>query len=66
MKIILGDIRDYDSVFKAMKGCNKIFHLAALIGIPYSYVSPRSYISTNIIGTLNLLETLKNSNVELF
>ena len=39
-EIILGDIRDYDSVFKAMKNCSSVMHLAALIGIPYSYVSP--------------------------
>ena len=40
IEVILGDIRDYDSVSKAMKGCSVVFHLAALIGIPYSYVSP--------------------------
>ena len=44
MRIVLGDIRDYDSVFKSVKGCNKIFHLAALVGIPYSYLSPIAYI----------------------
>ena len=40
LNVILGDIRDYDSVSKAMEGCNAVFHLAALIGIPYSYISP--------------------------
>ena len=44
MKIILGDIRDYDSVFKSMKGCDYVLHLAALIGIPYSYFSPLAYV----------------------
>tara|TARA_B100001123_G_C15188699_1_gene978373 strand:- start:17 stop:994 length:978 start_codon:yes stop_codon:yes gene_type:complete len=64
MKIILGDIRDYDSVFKAMKGCNKIFHLAALIGIPYSYVSPLAYIRTNLEGTYNVIESAKSYNLD--
>jgi NAD dependent epimerase/dehydratase len=66
IEIISGDVCDQDLVRKCTRDINIIFHLAALISIPYSYVSPRSYISTNIIGTLNLLETLKDSNVELF
>ena len=64
INIILGDIRDYDSVSKAMKGCDSIMHLAALIGIPYSYVSPLAYIRTNIEGTYNILESAKNLNFE--
>ena len=60
IEFILGDIRDYDSVNKAMKGCSDIIHLAALIGIPYSYVSPTAYINTNIEGTFNVLESAKN------
>lgn len=60
----LGDIRDYDSVSKAMKGCSSVFHLAALIGIPYSYTSPLAYIRTNIEGTYNVLEAAKNLNLE--
>ncbi len=64
IKFILGDIRDYDSVNKAMKGCNDIIHLAALIGIPYSYVSPTAYIKTNIEGTFNVLESAKNLKVK--
>ena len=63
-QVILGDIRDYDSVSKAMVGCDAVFHLAALIGIPYSYVSPLAYIRTNIEGTYNVLEAAKNLNVE--
>ena len=59
-QVILGDIRDYDSVSKAMNGCDAVFHLAALIGIPYSYVSPLAYIRTNIEGTYNILEAAKN------
>ena len=57
---VFGDIRDYDSVVKAVKNCDIIFHLAALIGIPYSYHSPSAYIKTNIEGTYNILEAAKN------
>ena len=64
MEVILGDVRDYDSVSKAMEGCNSVFHLAALIGIPYSYVSPLAYIRTNVEGTYNVLEGAKNLNLE--
>ena len=60
IKFILGDIRDYDSVNKAMKGCQNVMHLAALIGIPYSYISPTAYIKTNVEGTLNVFESAKN------
>jgi len=63
-QVILGDIRDYDSVSKAMKGCKSVFHLAALIGIPYSYLSPLAYIRTNIEGTYNVLESAKNLGLE--
>mgnify|MGYP001262840827 CR=1 FL=1 len=63
-QVILGDIRDYDSVSKAMNGCDAVFHLAALIGIPYSYVSPLAYIRTNIEGTYNVLEAAKNLELE--
>jgi NAD dependent epimerase/dehydratase len=55
MQIISGDIRDRDLVVEAMKGVNVVFHLAALIGIPYSYHAPASYVDTNIGGTLNVL-----------
>lgn len=44
IEVIPGDIRDYDSVYSALQGCDAVFHLAALIGIPYSYVSPKAYI----------------------
>mgnify|MGYP001192159008 CR=1 FL=1 len=64
VKVILGDARDYDSVYKAMKGCNAVFHLAALIGIPYSYVSPLAYIRTNVEGTYNVLEAAKNHEID--
>jgi len=64
MEVILGDVRDYDSVSKAMAGCDAVFHLAALIGIPYSYVSPLAYIRTNVEGTYNVLEAAKNLNID--
>ena len=64
IEVILGDIRDYDSVYKAMEGCSTVFHLAALIGIPYSYTSPLAYIRTNVEGTYNVLEAAKNMGVE--
>ncbi len=59
IEIITGDIRDYDSVRKAVEGCSTVFHLAALIGIPYSYESPIAYVKTNIEGTYNVLEAAK-------
>ena len=61
--VILGDIRDYDSINKSLKGFDAVFHLAALIGIPYSYMSPLAYIKTNVEGTYNVLEASKNNNV---
>lgn len=56
IEIVSGDIRDYDSVYSALKGCEAVFHLAALIGIPYSFVSPLAYIRTNVEGTYNILQ----------
>lgn len=59
-EIISGDVRDFDSISKAMKDCSYVFHLAALIGIPYSYISPLAYLKTNVEGTYNILEASKN------
>lgn len=59
IEVAVGDIRDFDSVYSAMKDVNTIFHLAALIGIPYSYLSPLAYIKTNIEGTYNVLHSAK-------
>ncbi len=59
VEVICGDVRDYDFMFNAMKGCDGVFHLAALIGIPYSYVSPLAYVKTNIEGTYNVLQATK-------
>lgn len=64
IEVISGDIRDYDSVNSAMKGCSSVFHLAALIGIPYSYISPKAYIETNITGTYNVLESARQCGLE--
>lgn len=57
--VVSGDIRDYDSVLAASEGCDTVFHLAALIGIPYSYVSPQAYIRTNVEGTYNVLQACR-------
>ena len=64
INIILGDIRDFDSVHDATAEQDIIFHLAALIGIPYSYKSPLAYIRTNIEGTYNILESAKLRQTE--
>jgi len=55
VEIIAGDIKDSDAVRNAVKSCEVVFHLAALIGIPYSYIHPRNYVDTNVIGTTNVL-----------
>ena len=62
IEVVQGDIRDYDSVFNAIKGCDSVFHLAALIGIPYSYISPLAYIRTNVEGTYNVLQAAREKN----
>lgn len=64
IEVILGDIRDPNGVRNAMKDCQKVYHLAALIAIPYSYNSPDSYIDTNIKGTLNIVQAAKDLGVE--
>jgi NAD dependent epimerase/dehydratase len=64
IEVVAGDIRDRGSVAKAMEGIDVVFHLAALIGIPYSYDSPESYVGTNITGTLNVLEEARRMGTE--
>jgi dTDP-glucose 4,6-dehydratase len=64
IEIIAGDITDRDSLRKIVKGTEVVFHLAALIGIPYSYHAPLSYVRTNMEGTLNVLEAALEANVE--
>ncbi len=57
--VFCGDVRDPNGVREAMKGCESVFHLAALIAIPFSYHSPDSYVDTNIKGTLNVLQAAR-------
>jgi len=64
IEVIAGDIVDRDSIRNAMHGMHTVFHLAALIGIPYSYYSPASYVRTNIGGTLNILQSARELEVE--
>ena len=64
IEIFLGDVRDPNGVKVATKGCEVIFHLAALIGIPYSYHSPDTYIDTNVKGTLNIVQAARDCGVE--
>jgi NAD dependent epimerase/dehydratase len=56
IEVISGDIIDHLSVKNAVNGCDIVFHLAALIGIPYSYLAPQSYVNSNVIGTLNIMQ----------
>ncbi len=60
IEVFTGDIRDPNGVREAMKGVDAVFHLAALIAIPFSYHSPDSYVDTNIKGTLNVLQAARN------
>lgn len=64
MEVMAGDISDRDSVRTAVQGREIVFHLAALIGIPYSYHAPDSYVRTNIVGTLNVLQSARECGVE--
>lgn len=64
IEIFAGGIRDSSGVRIAIKNVDVVFHLAALIGIPFSYHSPDSYIDTNIKGTLNVLQACREYNIE--
>ncbi len=59
VEVFPGDVRDPNGVKEAMKGCDAVFHLAALIAIPFSYHSPDTYVDTNIKGTLNVLQAAR-------
>ena len=63
-EVVSGDIRDPRGVRQCMIGCDGVLNLAALIGIPYSYQSPDSYVATNILGTLNVLEAARDLGTE--
>lgn len=64
VEIFQGDVRDPNGVREAMKGCSAVFHLAALIAIPFSYHSPDAYVDTNIKGTLNVLQAARDLGTE--
>jgi len=64
LDVFSGDIRDPNGMLEAMRGCDVVFHLAALIAIPFSYHSPDSYVDTNIKGTLNVLQAARRLGVE--
>lgn len=64
LEVFSGDIRDPSGVREAVKGCDVILHLAALIAIPYSYHSPDTYVDTNVKGTLNILQAARDLGVK--
>jgi NAD dependent epimerase/dehydratase len=66
LDVVAGDIRDPYAVREAVRGCDAVLHLAALIAIPYSYQSPASYVDTNIHGTLNVLQAARDFEVRRF
>jgi NAD dependent epimerase/dehydratase len=63
--VVLGDVRDRDSTVAAARGCEVVFHLAALIAIPWSYDAPAAYVETNVTGTLNVLRAAQEAGAEL-
>ena len=65
VEVVLGDVRDRDSTVAAAAGQEIVFHLAALIAIPWSYETPAAYVETNVVGTLNVLRAAQNAGVEL-
>jgi len=64
LEVFLGDVRDPGGVWQAMQGCDAVLHLAALVGIPYSYNCPDMYVDTNIKGTLNILQAAMKLGVK--
>ncbi len=65
VKVVAGDVRDAESVDAAVRGCAAVFHLAALISIPYSYEAPESYVDVNVRGTLNVLQACRRHGARL-
>ena len=63
VEIVAGDLKDPDAVAQAVRGCDVVFHLGALIGIPYSYVHPVDYVQTNVLGTVNVLTAAQRASV---
>jgi NAD dependent epimerase/dehydratase len=66
LEVVAGDLTDPFGMARLVAGCDVVFHLAALIGIPYSYVAPAHYVAVNVSGTLNLLEAARAHWVEAF
>ena len=64
LDVFAGDIRDPHGVRTAMTGCDVVLHLAALIAIPYSYHSPQTYVETNVLGTLNVVQAARDLGLE--
>ncbi|WP_461206460.1 NAD-dependent 4,6-dehydratase LegB [Clostridium sp. DL1XJH146] len=64
LNVVTGDVREYDGISKIIKGQDVVFHLAALIAIPYSYLSPMAYVRTNVEGTTNVLEACREYDIE--
>jgi dTDP-glucose 4,6-dehydratase len=64
LELIGGDLRDSDAIRKAVEGCEYVFHLGALIAIPYSYLHPAEVVESNIIGTLNILMACRDLGVQ--
>lgn len=63
VEIVTGDLRDADIIDRSIKGCDTVFHLGALVGIPYSYKNPREVVETNILGTFNILNSSRDHEV---
>ncbi|MBI3257598.1 MAG: SDR family NAD(P)-dependent oxidoreductase [Actinobacteria bacterium] len=63
VEVLAGDVRDAERVFTAVEGCEVVFHLAALIGIPYSYLAPESYVQVNVMGTQNVASACRRAGV---
>lgn len=64
VEVVTGDIQDPFSVASAVKGCRVVYHLSSLIAIPYSYVAPQSYVTTNVLGAVNVMQACREHEVE--
>ncbi|MDR0842643.1 MAG: SDR family NAD(P)-dependent oxidoreductase [Acidobacteriota bacterium] len=64
IEVVAGDLGDSEAVRRAVKGCSRVFHLGALIGIPYSYQNPADVVATNVVGSLGVLQAAQDAGVE--
>lgn len=62
VELFAGDVRDAERVRQGVRGCDYVFHLSSLIAIPYSYDAPRSYVETNVVGAINVLQACRDSD----